>query len=272
MHSGTMASVASVVRPRVLTTVVGSGPNGETARSHFWTVDELPDLLHLAPLPATPVRRDLDLGEGGLAFVIDGVMTPEEADALAGLSEAVGYSKFAPAIRTPPGMRQNTAAHWLCSEAGASTFMRPLFERFRHLLPQQISGEPLWPELSHRVAHYKYVAGERFNPHTDGQWPGQSIAPTGDAIEEWPRAESRLSMLLYLSDEADGFGGGATRLFRFDGGPPLDVAPRKGSALFFRHGFGPDSVLHAGLPVTGAVPKYVARLNVLYGEGSAPAA
>ena len=80
-------------------------------------------------------------------------------------------------------------------------------------------------------------------------------------IEEWPGVASQLSMLLYLND---GFEGGATRLFRFDDGSPVDVAPKKGSALFFRHGFSRRSVLHAGLPVSGSLPKYVARLNVLY--------
>ena len=36
--------------------------------------------------------------------------------------------------------------------------------------------------------------------------------------------------------------GGSTRLYpRSDDLEPVDVAPKKGSALFFRHGFGPDS-------------------------------
>merc|ERR1719198_650608 len=141
--------------------------------------------------------------------------------------------------------------------------MRPLYERFRHLLPEDIDGAPLHQELSHRVAHYKYDDGDVFNPHTDGMWPGQSVAGTGDGIEEWDDCESRLTMLLYLSDEQDGVIGGKTRLFRPDGGEPVDVSPRAGSALFFRHGFGKTSVMHSGLPVSGAMPKYVARLNVL---------
>ena len=93
----------------------------------------------------------------------------------------------------------------------------------------------------------------------------ESIASGGDTIADWPGVKSQLSMLLYLSEPgADTFGGGATRLYHFDGGDPVDVVPRKGSALFFRHGFGPDSVMHAGLPVSGVAPKYVVRLNVLY--------
>ena len=60
--------------------------------------------------------------------------------------------------------------------------------------------------------------------------------------------------------------GGSTRLFRPDG-THHDVTPAKGSALFFRHGFGPHSVVHIGLPVRGLVPKYVARINVMYAPG-----
>jgi hypothetical protein len=44
----------------------------------------------------------------------------------------------------------------------------------------------------------------------------------------------------------------------------VDVVPRTGSALFFRHGFTPDSVVHIGDRVHGHVPKYVARINVMY--------
>lgn len=44
----------------------------------------------------------------------------------------------------------------------------------------------------------------------------------------------------------------------------MDVVPVKGSALFFRHGFGPSSVVHMGTQVGGPTPKHICRLNVLY--------
>jgi hypothetical protein len=44
----------------------------------------------------------------------------------------------------------------------------------------------------------------------------------------------------------------------------IDVTPSKGSALFFRHGFTPESVIHVGDRVRGQVSKYVARINVMY--------
>ena len=137
--------------------VAGSGPFGEKAESAFHTFDQLPEALKLGPLPSAPTRTDIDLGPGGLAFRIDGIMTASEADALADVSDAIGYSRFAPAIRTPPGMRQNLAAHWIGSVETVTYFMRPLFERFSWLLPSEVDGGTLHNELSHRVAHYKYT-------------------------------------------------------------------------------------------------------------------
>ena len=193
-------------------------------------------------------------------------MTAHECDALVALTESMGYSSFAPSIRTPPGMRQNKAAHWFAPKETAAQFLAPLYARFRHLLPATLEpGDALADRLSHRLAHYKYDAGDAFNRHTDGAWPGQSVNAAGNGVTTWGGCESKLSMVLYLSDAAEAGGGGATRLFRRDGGEPVDVQPKKGRALFFRHGFGPDSVLHAGMKLEGdGALKYVCRLNVLY--------
>lgn len=208
----------------------------------------------------------MSIGPGGLAFYIDNVVSPNEADALVALTESMGYSRFAPSIRTPAGMRQNKACHWFAPKDTVMYFLDPMFARIQDLLPASVdAGDRLYLGLSHRLAHYKYDTGDVFNMHTDGAWPGQSVNSAGDGIEEWDvgGAESKLSILLYLSDE-DPAGGGQTRLYRFDGGAPVDVTPKKGRALFFRHGFGPQSVPHAGLHLLGEQPKYVCRLNVLY--------
>ena len=82
---------------------------------------------------------------------------------------------------------------------------------------------------------------------------------------EWRGWRSCLTMLLYLNGPEDGVQGGATRLYG-PMGASVDVIPQKGAALFFRHGFGPGSVLHQGCRVTGSVSKYVARINVMYGR------
>lgn len=80
-------------------------------------------------------------------------------------------------------------------------------------------------------------------------------------------------MLFYLNDDADGLQGGETRLWSADGARHVDVRPKKGTALCFRRGAA-TAVLHAGLPVTGEVPKYMALINLAYGnlKGTRPMA
>lgn len=205
-----------------------------------------------------PHRDDIELG-GLLAFTISDVVTAAEADAIVEASEIFGYRDEAPGIQTPPGMRMNKAVHWLADES----MMAPMFARIAHLLPQEINGATLHPAFSRRINMYRYDRNDVFNLHTDGDWPGYSLSTDRRGMVEWPGLRSCLTMLLYLNDPDDGVEGGSTRLFRPDRGH-VDVTPKKGSALFFRHGFGPQSVLHEGSRVHGEVPKYVARINVMY--------
>jgi hypothetical protein len=224
--------------------------------------DASPDALQLPASSALqPERRDIDL-EGQLAFSIAPVITAEEARAIIAATEQLGYRDEAPGIVTPPGMRMNKSVHWLAD----NSFMEPLAQRLAPLLPTEIDGNPLFGQLSQRVNMYRYDAIDVFNRHTDGDWPGYGLSPERDQMVQWPDSlRSCLTMLLYLNGPRDGVQGGDTRLFRPDGGY-VDVSPVKGSALFFRHGFGPGSVLHEGRQVSGAVSKYVARINVMYGR------
>lgn len=208
-----------------------------------------------------PQRRDIDLG-GLLAFSIDPVISSAEADHIVAASEVFGYREEAPGIATPPGMRQNKSVHWLADEA----LLGPLFERIQPLLPASIDGHPLHGRLSHRLNMYRYDDQDVFNRHIDGDWPGYGLDASRQQMLEWnPGLRSCLSMLLYLNGPEDGVAGGQTRLLARDG-RWVDVTPRKGAALFFRHGFSTDSVVHIGAQVCGPVPKYLARINVLYGE------
>lgn len=205
-----------------------------------------------------PQRTEIELG-GLIAFVISDVISADEADAMIEASERFGYRDEAPGISTPPGMRMNKAVHWVADD----NTLQPVLERIAHLLPPEIDGAQLYPALSRRINMYRYDANDVFNPHTDGDWPGYSLSPDRQHMLEWPDLRSCLSMLLYLNGPEDGVQGGSTRLFRPDRGH-VDVMPKKGSALFFRHGFGPRSVLHEGSRVFGEVSKYVARINVMY--------
>ena len=210
-----------------------------------------------------PTRHDIELG-GLLAFEIRNLLTAAEADAVVEASERFGYRDEAPGIATPPGMRMNKSVHWVADPES----LGPLFGRMGELLPARIDGMTLHPRLSERLNMYRYDDGDMFNRHTDGEWPGFSLDAERRRMLQWPgHLRSCLTMLLYLNGPDDGVQGGDTRLYRRDGSSH-DVRPAKGCALFFRHGFGPQSVLHVGCPVRGRVSKYVARINVMYAATS----
>jgi predicted 2-oxoglutarate/Fe(II)-dependent dioxygenase YbiX len=205
-----------------------------------------------------PSRHDVDL-DGLLGFVIDQVVTDEEADAIVQATEVRGYRDEAPGIATPPGMRMNKTVHWLADDA----LLNPLMQRMAALLPSHVDGMALHGRLSHRINMYRYDDNDVFNRHIDGDWPGYSLDVSRQHLVEWPGVRSALTMILYLNDPLSGVQGGNTRLLSKKG-QWVDVVPRTGSALFFRHGFTPDSVVHIGDRVHGHVPKYVARINVMY--------
>lgn len=247
-------------RKRVVARMLGSLPMGGTVQDTPIHAFETPaPALALSPQPTLrPVRRDIDLG-GFLAFVIDDVVSAGEADRVVAASELFGYREEAPGIATPPGMRMNKSVHWVADP----DLLGPLLQRIAPLLPQQIDGARLHSRLSHRINMYRYDNDDVFNRHIDGDWPGYGLSEDRSEMEEWPMVRSCLTMLLYLNGPGDGVNGGNTRLLGRDG-RWVDVVPQKGSALFFRHGFTPDSVPHIGARVTGATPKYVARINVMY--------
>ena len=209
-----------------------------------------------------PQRRDICL-DGLLAFEISDVLTAAESDALVAATEQLGYRDEAPGIQTPPGMRMNKSVHWIAPAA----MMAEIYRRIATLLPQVIGARPLAPRLSQRLNMYRYDAGDVFNRHIDGDWPGYGLSGSADnpaaRMAEWTGSRSMLTMILYLNGLDDGVVGGQTQLFG-RAGAVVDVTPSKGSALFFRHGFDMQSVMHEGCRVTGVTAKYVARINVLY--------
>lgn len=247
---------------RVVASMPGSLPMGGVVHeTPVHAFESTQSCLALGPQPSLqPRRHDIDLG-GYLAFFIDDVVTAAEADCIVAASEHFGYREEAPGIATPPGMRMNKSVHWVADEA----LLGPMMQRIQPLLPPAIGGAALHGQLSHRINMYRYDDNDVFNRHIDGDWPGYGLDPSRQWMQEWPGLRSCLTMLLYLNDPSDGVVGGNTQLLGRDG-RWVDVTPRKGAALFFRHGFSTDSVPHIGARVSGAVPKYVAHINVLYGD------
>ena len=245
---------------RVVARMTGSLPmGGVVPETPVHAFASTPAALAFEPAPALrPQRHDIDLG-GLLAFTIDDVVTAAEADALVAASEHFGFRDEAPGIATPPGMRMNKSVHWVADDA----LFGPLMQRIAPLLPAQVDGASLYARLSHRLNLYRYDRDDVFNRHIDGDWPGYGLDDERCAMVEWGGVRSRLTMVLYLNGPDDGVAGGNTRLLDRRG-RWVDVTPKKGSALFFRHGTHPASVIHIGDRVVGDVPKYVARINVLY--------
>ena len=154
----------------------------------------------------------------------------------------------------------------LPSREEAPLFLGKIFQRIQALVPPTLDGMPLYEELSEKIAQFKYNQGDEFKRHVDGLFPGQGVNASGDGVDEWTGVVSGMSMLFYLNDyTTDGLMGGETRLWSADGRQYKDITPVKGRVLFFRRG-SPDAVLHAGLAVTGQIPKYMALINLAYGS------
>lgn len=242
---------------RVVARLTGTLPDGGYEEDTPIHALDLPGLLLREDAPV-PRREEIDLG-GKLAFVIEDVLTRAECARLIAVTEALGFRDAAPGINTPPGMRRNKTVHWIAPTEA----MAELFRRIAPVLPQELDGRRLSPALSHRINTYRYDRGDEFNLHIDGDWPGYGLSPDGSRMVQWAGTYSMLTMLLYLNGAEDGLVGGSTTLYD-KGELRASVTPRTGRALFFRHGSNRDSVLHAGETLTGEVPKYVARINVMY--------
>lgn len=244
---------------RVVATLPGSLPMGGVQMdTPIFAFEQPAAPLQFEPNDLPRTRHELDIG-GQQAWLINDVVSAQEANAIIEATEFFGYQQAAPGISTPPGMRQNKSVHWIADGA----MMQEIFRRIAPLLPQQVHGRDLYPRLSHRVNMYRYDENDVFNKHVDGDWPGYGLSEDRREMVQWEDAHSCFSMLLYLNDQSEGIVGGETRLYRPDGSH-LDVCPRKGAALFFRHGFSSESVPHEGRRILGPSPKYVARINVMY--------
>jgi len=112
--------------------------------------------------------------------------------------------------------------------------------------------------LNERLRYLKYVSGSFFKRHSDG------LYSTPDDKEA-----SYYTLQIYLTGDADGLEGGATRIFsRKDAweaensplkGPCLDIPPRTGRVLVFEQ----DNVLHSGEPIIKGV-KITIRTDFMY--------
>ena len=197
-----------------------------------------------------------------LAFQVHHVLSDYESDALADFSRFLGFMDEAPGIYTPPGMRLNSAVHWIATRDMMDAICKTIYP----FIPKSIDGSTFAGLLSHRLNVYRYLgSNQQFKPHVDGEWPGYYFDTELSALNTWSALTSKLSMLIYLTNHSSD--SGVTRLY--SGNKFVDIVPKKGSALFFRHGTSPSSVLHSGQPPRHSdEEKIVIRVNVMYKDAS----
>jgi predicted 2-oxoglutarate/Fe(II)-dependent dioxygenase YbiX len=162
----------------------------------------------------------MEVANGILTF--ESVLSQEECDEYIDFTERTGY-QTAPISTVSgfvmrPDIRNNDRV--IVDDMERS---RALWSRVRILVPGFLEGRQAIG-LNERFRFYRYDAGERFAPHTDGPFCREN----GE--------ESLLTFMIYLNE---GFDGGATNFGE------VRITPRAGMALIFDH-----YLLHEGAAVT----------------------
>ena len=179
-------------------------------------------------------------------FTISDVMTADECRRLIERGEGIGFEPAAVSTAAGPRMmsnvRNNDRAMFDDPELA-----RLLWERIKPYVPSPV-GAATAVGLNERFRFYRYDPSQRFNAHCDG------------IVERSPAERSRLTLMVYLNDGAEG---GQTVFYseaRVGGLRQVvaSVEPRAGMGLFFAHKW-----WHEGAKVTRG-RKYVLRSDVFY--------
>jgi hypothetical protein len=195
------------------------------------------------------VKRQVDSTQEDNAFVLENVLTAEEAATLVQRAEALGFE---------PATVYST-------EADDNIVVKEVRDNFRVLEKFKAMADALWQVTSpffpdeidgkkkvglfDLLRFYRYHPGQSFAPHVD-----HTVYP-----EELDGTESRYTFLFYLNDGCEG---GETRFTKIEdvklGTPSSKITPRTGLALAFRH-----ENEHEGCIVNGGC-KYIVRTDVMY--------
>lgn len=180
------------------------------------------------------------------AFVVDGILTPEQSAQWISAATAAGFENNGDKT-VFAGNRQRVVIH---DQLAADTIYGMIKPHLRHRdvnADTQASMNMKLPYgryepvgLSDMFRISKYITGQDFPPHVD------TVYARDDQYA------GMHTILIYLSECE----GGETRLINND--VYHDVKPYPGRALVFYHYY-----VHAGLPVLGGV-KYIARTEVMY--------
>jgi prolyl 4-hydroxylase len=192
-------------------------------------------------LPGSPAKRfcqgdSLDY-RSPLAWIVDGIMSPEECAALQKRMDELGCTPApittARGFVMRPDIRNNTRV--IIDDVPLAA---ELYRRIEPHLPAGL-GDMRSVGANERFRCYRYEPGQRFAPHYDG------------AFHRSDEEESLLTFMVYLNDD---FEGGATEFHHYQ----TAVVPKTGTALLFQH-----RLLHEGCVIHSGV-KYVLRSDIMY--------
>jgi prolyl 4-hydroxylase len=169
-------------------------------------------------------------------FTIDGVLSPDECQAMIARAESKGFEIATITAWDGPRVDRATRSNDRVI-VDDTDLAHDVWTRVSAHIPQVRSGRQV-RGLNERFRFYRYTPGQRFYWHSDGPFA---------------RDNGELSLLTFMVYLSEDYGGGATRF------ESLTVAGRMGMALVFDHG-----LIHEGASVTEGV-KYVLRSDVMYG-------
>ncbi|KAG0037861.1 hypothetical protein BGZ82_001676 [Podila clonocystis] len=206
------------------------------------------------PLNITPLLSNARKNEPIVALTVQHILSPAECHTLIDRSEQQGYNIALVNTGSSevhiPGYRDSQRCI-----IDDTDFAAKVWERIKPYVPATYEGRPV-VGLNERMRFLKYVAGDKFEAHMDGEY--RRVDGSGH--------RTKMTIQLYLNDACEG---GATTfldekgLWRINGVEQEElkvaVSPKVGQLLVFQH-----NLVHEGSVVKSGV-KYVIRSDVLYG-------
>mmetsp|Transcript_2500 Transcript_2500/g.3777 ORF Transcript_2500/g.3777 Transcript_2500/m.3777 type:complete len:382 (+) Transcript_2500:209-1354(+) len=195
------------------------------------------------------VEHTLPFGSGEVCISVKGVLDKEECNNIIERAEDIG---FRPALLQLRGIQildrksRNSERCIIDDEV----FTARLYDRLRGVLPGCF-GSSRTVGLNERVRILKYVPGQSFPIHQDGQF--KRGAEAGKREGE----VSYFSVLVYLNSSKIDFQGGGTRMF-LNPEKFVDYEPSLGDVLVFNH-----KIFHEGSEVLEGT-KYCIRTDLMF--------
>ncbi|KAG0229484.1 hypothetical protein BGW42_001574 [Actinomortierella wolfii] len=185
-----------------------------------------------------------------LAFTLQDVFTEQECQALIEASETYGYEQ----AKVNLGSREELILEYrksLRCNIDDHEFARKVWERVGPYIPTTFGNRPV-VGINERFRFLKYLPGDYFQPHYDGEY--RRADRSGEV--------SKITIQIYLNR---GCVGGETSFIEekmggdFSQDKAVRVNPTPGQVLIFEH-----PLLHEGSPVVEGV-KYTIRSDIMFG-------